>query len=55
MKVDWDAYKDCQGGIDDDTHTCAIVVYQNEDGNCRHFACEGLHEDCGEIVAVEEL
>lgn len=50
MEVDYkklaascDRTKDC---------SCPVIVYENEDGFCRHKACEGPKEECGEAIAV---
>ena len=56
MTVNWNLYQDCKGTSPDSTdHTCAVVTYQNEDGGCTHFACEGEHTDCGTIISVEPI
>jgi thymidylate synthase ThyX len=36
----------------DDSCDCPLVVYENEDGRCRHKACEGPMNDCGDIVEI---
>ena len=35
----------------DYTCNCELVRYQNEDGNCYHPACEGVHVECGDIIS----
>jgi hypothetical protein len=55
VDVHWDAYTSCPGTTpESDDHTCPMVVYANIDGTCSHRACEGRHEECGQIVALDE-
>jgi hypothetical protein len=44
---------DCQALDENCPHPW--VIYENDDGRCRHKACSGPHPDCGEIVEIVEV